>query len=244
MQAVGFAVLVPAYFIIDLVLTSSTPYALTLRDPLQLKAIVPAFILAYMIPSAMHMVPCDDYLHQTLIALWQPFPIYLSTLLYVFSQVAKRASPSGGIPGGKAAADRDAVNHAYGFAIWTAAVSHWLVIGTIVAVGINPDILSADVAERLTFANVFVPRPIHYYGDAHPAGFNEISMQFLQLDNYTGSLSCLVWAATKAARAGAWEFNASGILSLVKDVVVLGPISASLSLLQTRDEHIYASQYK
>jgi hypothetical protein len=228
MQAVGFGVTMPAYYILDLVFSSHEPAHLAIRDARKLdsKVFVPAIALGYLLPSALQLLPVSEDLHQILLAVWQPFPIYVVTFFWLFS----RGSPSSQLAKKTTTKkDVEGIRHIYSFGITVGMVTHWT---TILLVFFRPSIFNAVISERLSFTNVFVPHPVHWHG---PSTIAQASMQFLQWDLYCGGTAGLVWAATLAQRAGAWELGVKGIAEVVKDAVIMGMPSTVLNLLQKRD---------
>ena len=239
MQAVGFGVVMPLYYLLDLLFSSDDPKSLGLTDPARLHAIVPAFGLSFILPSSLQTLPVSADLRQILIAAWQPFPIYFGVLLWAFSQVVKRITITGGTRVNKSEADRQALDSAYGFAIAVGALTHWATISVILAATFAQDFLPAGVAEHLTPAKVFVPYAVHWYG---PGTLASTMLQFLHYDQYIGAAAGLVWAATLANRAGVWSLNVEGIRRIVRDVLIMGPPSAVISLLWERDDAVLGSQ--
>lgn len=239
MQGTGYGLTMPIYYLVDLLFSSSDAQGVGLTDPTRLYAIIPAFALGFIIPSALQTLPAPRDLHQILLAAWQPFPIYFGVLLWVFSNIVKKIAITGSVGTKKSVTDRNALDHAYGFAIGIGALTHWVTLGVIVAAAFAPDLFPAGIAERLTLANVFVPHALRYYG---PATVASAMLQFLHYDQYIGAAAGLVWAATLAKRAGVWSPNKKGIRRILRDVLVLGPPSAVISLLRSRDEAVLGSQ--
>src|SRR3954451_17944183 len=62
------------------------------------KALLPALVLGYLIPTIAVYIPFSDpnmYLTQGLVALWQPTPFFVNLLLFVFTSFSgKSASES------------------------------------------------------------------------------------------------------------------------------------------------------
>lgn len=240
MQAVGFAVIVPVFYILDLVLSASKPQAAALRSPERLFTVIPAFGLGYILPSILQALPLERDVHQLLVVVWQFVPLYVALLLPLFAGVFKRLSVGQtGAAHDRRRFDRDALQSAYGFAIAVGAMTQWAALSAILVARLAPHLLpgSSDVAERLTFANVFVPDPPHGYG---PTTISDASRHFLLYDQYLGSAAGLVWAVARAARAGIFTGSVADLREIVKDVVFLGPQSAVVSLMWKTDEALLA----
>ena len=237
MQVVGYGVVMPLYCLLDLVFSSSGPGSAGLTDPARLHAIVPAVGLGFVFPSVLQALPLGQDPHQKLLAVWQAFPIYVGYLGWMFSQAIKRTVPTA-TNKKKSAVDKEALDHAWGFAISVGAVTHWATMGVIAAATFYPGLFPAGVADSFTFANVFVPHPPRWYGTVTIAS---TMMQFLHYDLYVGAGATLVWAATQANRAGALSLDVGGIAQIARDVLVLGPVSAAVSLLRSRDQAVLVS---
>ena len=237
MQAIGFAVIIPVYYILDLVLSSSKPLNAKLRDPAQLFTVIPAFGLGYMLPSILQVVPFERDMHQMFIVVWQFVPLYVGLLLPLFSGVFKRLSVGQSGADEKSRFDRDALQSAYGFAIAMGALTQWITISTVVAAQLMPQLFPDGIAERLSFQSVFVPDAPHNYG---PTTIAEASRHFLLYDQYLGSAAGLVWAITNASRAGIFKGTFGDFREIIKDIVFLGPQSAVISLMWKTDEVLLA----
>ncbi|KAF4122105.1 hypothetical protein GMORB2_7698 [Geosmithia morbida] len=234
----GYAVAFPIFAIAHLVFSPTDAQSLSLRDPSRLTVVVPAILLGYLVPTLLQLLPLEDYSHQTAIAIWQPFPVYTFVLSWAFSHTAQRLTlTTGGAPD-KNDTDRNAVDTAYDFVLAVGAISHWATIASIVAVSVQPELFPPSVAESLTLAKVFVPKPIRSYG---PASLPEICKQFLQWDYIFGSAASLIWAASLAARVGAWSFSPAGTVSILRYIVIYGPSAAAAALMKRRDAVVYGA---
>ncbi|KAM0414706.1 hypothetical protein ACHAPT_013445 [Fusarium lateritium] len=224
MQIIGYGVVMPIYCILDLLFSSSD---MALVNPEKLHAIIPAFAFGFFIPSALQTLPTSRDMHQILLAIWQAFPIHVGLLHWGFSYLVKPRGSS-----------KLAVNHAYSFAVRVGAITHWVTIALIVSAKVVPGLFPADVAEQLTFSNVFIPTALHWYG---PKTIASAVFHFLQYDLYIGAVAGLVWAATHAHVAGIWECNLGGIGWILRDVLVLGLPSAVISLLWKRNAAVFGA---
>ncbi|KAK0370617.1 FAD binding domain-containing protein [Colletotrichum limetticola] len=96
-QLVGIGNIAPLYFLISLHTTSSEVYTRPTGRPIPstvAKALVPALCLGYIIPTALMFIQYGDSVaQQNAIAFWQPSPVYVSILTWLFSGILSVASP-------------------------------------------------------------------------------------------------------------------------------------------------------
>ncbi|ETI28353.1 hypothetical protein G647_00802 [Cladophialophora carrionii CBS 160.54] len=103
-QTVGGAVIVPIYYLVYLYDTSSNSYWSKPRNiPLPYaKALLPALIIGYLIPTGLIFLPYsapDMWTTQAAVAFWQPSPWYVDILIWVFAKLysgrsSTKSSPS------------------------------------------------------------------------------------------------------------------------------------------------------
>ncbi|KAL2066914.1 hypothetical protein VTL71DRAFT_1338 [Oculimacula yallundae] len=90
-QTVGGAVVIPLWYVLffrNSAKESSWLPASRLVDTSYAKALLPALLLGYLLPTVAMYIPFPDpgfKIHQTLIALWQPCPLYVNFLLVIIS---------------------------------------------------------------------------------------------------------------------------------------------------------------
>jgi hypothetical protein len=88
-QFVGAAVIAPLYYALYVFTSASDAYHFQGREvPLgYVRSLLPAMVLGYLVPTlAMYYAPWSDIKTvQYLTALWQPFPIFVGILLFIFS---------------------------------------------------------------------------------------------------------------------------------------------------------------
>ncbi|KAF4983205.1 hypothetical protein FDECE_17354 [Fusarium decemcellulare] len=198
MQVVGYGIVMPIYYILDLLFSSTD---MTLASPDTLYAIIPAFVLGFFVPSALQTLPTSRDVHQIFLAFWQAFPIHVGFLLWAFSYIVKPAQPSN-LPGKKASLDKQAISHAYGFAVTIGAITHWATIALILCVTAAPEVFPSGVAEHLSFSSVFIPTPLHWSG---PATITSATMHFLQTSYYGDNLNFQMPFGTKGLLK-LWDF--------------------------------------
>ena len=227
------------YLAIDLLFSSTQPQDLFLRDPSQFDAIAPAMALGFGLPTALPLLPVSTDLRQIFVAAWQPFPVYLSVALSVFSDMFKKMNTVTGKANDKPTVNKQAVGSAYRFATAVSATFHWTVIAVIAAAAVKPDLFPNGVAAQLTFTNVFVPHPVHWYG---PATIPTATMQFFQYDQYISTAAAFVWAATMANRAGVWSWSVGDVTEFARNTVAMGPAAAVLALVWKRDVAVFSAR--
>jgi hypothetical protein len=91
-QTVGGAIIVPIYYLAYLYDTSSNSYwskPRTVSLPYA-KALLPALVIGYLVPTALIFIPYsapDMWTTQAAVAFWQPSPWYVDILIWVFSKL-------------------------------------------------------------------------------------------------------------------------------------------------------------
>lgn len=232
MQVLGYGMVMPLYYILDLLFSSYTPSDLQLRNPkiLQELVFIPAVIIGYFLPTIAQVVTVAEPFHQIVLALWQPFPVYVVLLIWVLPKVNLQPPTPTQLEKDKKKTNIDGLRNVYYFAFQTGIVFHW---STCVIIPIFRNFIFAPAtAEHLSLFNIFVPHGVHWYG---PATIAQVSLQFLQWDMYCGGLAGLVWACVLAQRAGAWEMGWRGVGVVAKDVALMGLPCAALMMLWRRD---------
>lgn len=235
MQMFGFGVVMPLYAILHLALPRRAPgsstKAVQLQDPIQLHTVAPAFLLGYIFPSALLIFPYSDPAsRQRSNIVWQYFPVYVGALITGFTAMAKRISIGQNLHKSPSQLSRDALSHAYGFALAFAAIFQWATYAVLFVAWAFPDELPSGLADRFTPKNVFVPNPPHSFRkmESPAAAMHE----FVLFDQYTGSAAILVWAAALCQEAGV---TMTSVVDILRDSLILGPIAAGLKILRKRD---------
>ncbi|KAF7561784.1 hypothetical protein G7046_g2333 [Stylonectria norvegica] len=249
MQAVGFGVVAPVFFVVHLIYSSRLPLLETvhLRDPTKLQVVGPAFTFGYFLLTCFLVYPFSlSQVHQWSNAIWQVFPLHVVAWQLLFSSVIKRLSIGARLDVPKTQIDRSALNHAYGFA-WNVAVTTQLcTYAVLLASWIVPGLFPAGVARALTVDKVFIPGSP--YSHAPMASAAAAMHEFFKYDLYTGFAGALVWgvhllsqvrpvlASSRAKR----EF-AKGI---IQSVFFAGPGGALVAIMQHRDETALTEEAK
>ena len=175
-------------------------------------------------------------LKQIFIALWQPFPAYISILLTVINAVLSPFN-SAHKTGRK---DLRALRFVYAFAFANTAITHLVTWTISLTTVLAPAILDERFRRELHPSVVFgIPTPwtspvvqVQSVADGVHA--------FLRWDYLIGSMAVVLWAGTLNAAAQRVVYGAVGWLRLVVQVVLLavvaGPVGAAVELVWERDE--------
>lgn len=257
-QAMGFALIGPAYFAVYLftspLVTSSssaliTPSTLSIDEGM-LSGHPFGLIIGFILPTVLMSLPAPAILstQSKIIAVlvWQFFPLWST----VYTRVWRAAL----WPAIEYASERDALatqlpllRNVYRFALALSVPAHIATCTLSIASTLVPSLFTSQAVAALSPWTVFVP-PNPFDGSVRAASVGEGSRWFLQNDYLITSLGYLVWALASRYSAGVQKAttgsSAFGIESLV-DVtlrcVLLGPMAAALTLLWDRDEAVFAA---
>lgn len=236
----------PVYCTLHLALTyNSGPLdRARLRDPMQVKATVPAIWLGYILQTALMAYPFEDAnLRQWLCAIWQAFPIWVVLLQWFFAEIAKRTSLGQDSFRSPVQIDREALNDVYSFGWNTAVFTTLCTYALIIVARLSPGLFPAGVAGRLTFENAFIPGSPHSYVKM---GSEAAAMhEFLNYDLYIGGAASIVWAVVLWLRATPGAALSSSLRKgIVTSLLLAGPGGALIALLQQKDERILSAEAK
>lgn len=220
--------------------TARRPHADNIRVPRAVLAVLPLiFVVAFMVPTHMMVLPAPELisvdLKQVAIAIWQPWPAYVSILTTVAYYVLSpffahnhRASIS-------------SLRWVYAFAFVNAALSHlvsWIVsLATVVV----PMLFEDRFLDSLHPAKVFaIPLP---WSGLKVETVAEGVHVFLRWDYMIGSAGVLIWALslyTVAHKQILSTVSWPGLLVKVGLLTVLaGPTGAAVELMWERDELVF-----
>jgi hypothetical protein len=201
------------------------------------KAIPAVFIVAYVVPSFSMLLSAPGVVtfdqKQTLIALWQPWPAYVSFLLTLvsFTFSSSPAAPS---------QLRNSLRATYTFALSHAALSHVVAWSISLASVATPAIFSSEYQHSLHPSQVFGLRNPFTSADFRVGSLSEGVHIFLQWDNLTGSSAVLLWAVianVSAQRKIQGYVCWSGFLfKIAHSLVLTGPVGTAVRLVWERDE--------
>lgn len=248
-QVLTFAFATPLYAAVQVYtsVTARKPNPDNIRVPRAVLNAMPfVFVLGYMVPTNLLIVPLSETmtidLKQVCIAIWQPWPAYVSILLtiahIVFSPfVSNDRNPEGG------RATLRALRRVYAFAFANAALTHlisWTVSLATLAV---PAMFDERFLGPLHPAKVFeVPLP---WATPVPQvrDIGEGVHAFLRWDYIIGSAGVLVWAVSLYRAAHRVVYGKVGCFGLVVKTALLtvlaGPTGAAVELMWERDELVF-----
>ncbi|RDW68949.1 uncharacterized protein DSM5745_08709 [Aspergillus mulundensis] len=249
-QAMTIAFAAPLYFAVQLFssATAVIPTAENVRVPRAvLKAIPLVFVVGYMVPTGLMLIPVSDNvtpdLKQVLIALWQPWPAYVSILL-TFAHLAFSPFTANDSTLEGSRATLRSLRWVYAFAFANTALTHiisWVIPLTTVAV---PWIFKEEFLQPLHPLVVFdIPKP---WGA--PVLVEDVGAgvhAFLRWDYIISSTATLIWALSlyRAAHRVVYGRVRPGCVVLLAKIAALtaltGPVGAAVELLWERDELVF-----
>lgn len=246
-QVLTFAFAAPLYGAIQLFtsVTATKPTAENIRVPRAvLRAIPFVFFIGYMVPSFLLLAPESEHvtkdLKQIFIAIWQPWPAYVSILLTVahifFSPFTSNDHT---VEGGRATLR--ALRGVYAFAFANATLNHlisWIIPLATLA---EPRFFKEEYLAALHPCAVFsFPKPWESGAVVETVGAGVHA--FLRWDYIIGSAGVLIWAVSLYRAAHRVVYGRAGCIGLFVKVAALsalsGPIGAAVELMWERDELI------
>ncbi|PYI09224.1 hypothetical protein BO78DRAFT_337965 [Aspergillus sclerotiicarbonarius CBS 121057] len=242
-QTLTFAFAAPLYCALQLStsITSQAPTAVNIHIPRSVLHALPwVFAVSYILPSTLMILPISEALttdlKQIFIALWQPFPAYISILLTVMNAVFSPLT-STDRTGRK---DLRALSFVYAFAFANTAITHlvtWTIsLTTILAPAILDERFRGELHPNIVFGN---PTP-WTSPVVQVQSVAEGVHAFLRWDYLIGSVGMVVWAGALHAGAQRVVYGAVGWWRLIVKVVLLavvaGPVGAAVELVWERDE--------
>lgn len=224
-------------------LTSNTSFQPTAKNIAVPRAVVNAipvvFILAYQVPSFAMLIPAPEVVtfdqKQILVALWQPWPAYVSILLTGVSLLC-----SGSTSDNSPFKLRKSLRAAYTFALTNAALNHVIAWTIPLATIAKPEFFSQDYLHSLHPTQVFAPYNPFTNGELTVKSIGDGVHIFLQWDFLAGTASVLLWAVTVNAFARCKVQGKVGWFGLLFKVataaLLTGPVGAAVQLVWERDE--------
>ncbi|KAJ5841147.1 hypothetical protein N7534_010977 [Penicillium rubens] len=221
-------------------ITARRPHADNIRIPRAVLAVLPlVFVVGYMVPTVAMALPAPSVipvdLKQIAIAIWHPWPAYVSILTTVayftlspFFSNNHRASMS-------------SLRWVYAFAFANASLSQIVTLVVSLATVVVPVLFEDRFLDSLHPANVFsVPLPwsgltVDNVGDGVHV--------FLRWDYMIGSAGVLIWAISLYTVAHKQLLNNVSWLSLLVKTalltVLVGPAGTAVELIWERDELVF-----
>lgn len=242
-QVLTFAFATPLFLGLQLgsSITARRPHADNIRIPRAVLAVLPLiFVVGFMVPSHAMILPAPEVISvdwkQIAIAIWQPWPAYVSILSTVAYYVLSPFFPN------NHRASMSGLRWVYAFAFLNASVSHLVSWVLSLATVMVPGLFKAQFVESLHPAKVF-EIPLPWSGlkvDTVAQGVHA----FLRWDYLIGSAGVLVWALSLYVVAHKQILSTVSWPSLLVKVGVLtaltGPTGAAVELMWERDELVFS----
>lgn len=175
-------VILPLYFAAHISYISLFPIIRKPNIPSRARTLFPAVILGFLVPSAVLFIhpassPISLDRKQIIAAIWQPFPVYVAIAYSLLSRLlsypdlsfssgvretARPPTPNAVSPAAENyARQSEAFPHlkcAYILSGALSTIAHWIIL--------LPSVFTSDVSR--SFAQIFIPYPLHPYVDVLP----------------------------------------------------------------------------
>lgn len=242
-QVMTFAFATPLFLGLQLgcSITAKRPHADNIRVPRVVLALLPLiFVVGYMVPSHMMVLPAPSLItvdmKQIAIAIWQPWPAYVSILATAAYFVLSPLFPN------NHRASMSSLRWVYAFAFFNAIVPHVVTWTLSLASVLAPVLFNDRFVDALHPANVFVvPLP---WSSLKVDTVAEGVHLFLRWDYIIGSAGVLLWALKMYTTAHKQILSTVCWTGLFIKVALLtvfaGPTGAAVELMWERDELVFA----
>lgn len=245
-QTLTFGFTVPVYAGLQLIFsaTAAKPNAENIRVPRAVLNFLPfAFVIGYLVPSLLMVAPLNETMtpdvKQIIIAIWQPWPAYVS-LLTTFASLffSPFISNDNNVEGGRATLS--SLRKVYAFAFGNAVVTHQYSLILPLATLLEPRFFQEKFLTALHPATVFAT-PLPWASPTlQVPDFGTGIHYFLSWDVICGTTGALLWALTLHRNAHRAILGKAGCLGLLVKVALLtavaGPMGAAVELMWERDE--------
>jgi len=221
--------------------TAKRPHADNIRVPRAVLASLPViFVIGYMLPSHAMVLPVPAVISvdwkQIAIAIWQPWPAYVSILATSAYFILSPFFPN------NHRASMSSLRWVYAFAFFNAAIPHmvsWIVsLSSVLA----PAIFNDRFLDAIHPANVF-SCPLPWSGQKVDTVADGVHI-FLRWDYMIGSAGILLWAVKLYTVAHKQILSTVSWSDLLIKVGLLsifaGPAGAAVELMWERDELVFS----
>lgn len=247
-QAFSYANVMPLYGILHLYITSRSrgqSSLVRLRDPARLLAVIPALIPGFFLVAVLVSLPFEGtFLRSLLDTNFRCFPILVAFWQFLATKVLRRLAVGQYQGYTEAECDTVALGHVYDFTRSIAVLAQVVPFGVIAVARIFPLTLFEGVAEKLTFANVFLPNLLH--ADETWASAAKTMHDFFIYNQLIGSTAAIVWAATlfhlERPASPSKKNVAEIVMSITREIAFAGPAGALIWLLRERDEEVLGAE--
>lgn len=208
-----------------------------------LNAIPFAFLVGFLVPSLVMISPLSDTmtpdLKQIIIAIWQPWPVYISILTtaahILFSHFV---SNDNNVDGGRATLS--SLRKVYAVAFANTVINHQIPLVLSLFTIIEPRFFHEKFARAL-HPSVMYQAPLPWTKPTLQVSDIGTGVHiFLRWDYIIGSAGVLLWALTLHRNAHRAILGKAGCLGLLVKVALLsvfaGPVGAAVELMWERDE--------
>lgn len=245
MQGVGYGIIMPLYGAIHLLISPtavSEPSKLpqqvqTLEDP-GLYTLPWSTVVGYILPSILMSLPIfSPVTHQYLVAAWQFFPLWVFFLQLFFGWAHRylntetRPKPHW-TPGHSHATELMALHRAYIFAFTTSTLTQLSSILLVACFKTTP--------RPMSYRKIFLPP--NFRSRAQIKDMVQGAHNFLQYDQYVGSLAAVTWAAMLHYNTRGRSLTKRQWLWLAFEIcgvsIISGPAGALVTLMWNRDEYV------
>lgn len=249
-QLATFAVAAPLYcgFQLAVSSTSSRPNVHSIAIPRAVLHALPfIFVIGYAVPSGLMLLRTPDVVSfdqkQIIIALWQPWPVYISvmaTLAHFLLSPFTRNGNSSSSRCSPALQMAPPLRRVYAFAFANAAIGHVAAWTVSIASAVVPVLFNKRFVDALHPARVFGVSFPSSSSARRVVSVGEGVHAFLQWDFLIGSTGVLLWAATLYVLAhrqilGKVSWIGLGV-KIALLVLVAGPVATAVELVWERDE--------
>jgi hypothetical protein len=256
-QNISYTITVPVYLIIYILTSplaqpaSVSPHLVAVHE-LDLQLLPLCTVAALVIPSIAMVLPVPSVIsghtHYSLVAFWQAFPLWQSTLHWTLKRVLR--SPS--LPPRSKRSSATAAATAYRLVLFFAVASQTaLLAAALTPASAVPDSWSPAFSALTGLRSAFVPAPLWASPTVDPTvaplpadSLAPLALYFLQWDVYCGGAAIMFWALYLrrigvAHRGGHNGGSWTGLLAKVLGWGVLGgPVAVAAVLLWERDEAV------
>lgn len=238
----------PLYGILHLFITSRSrgrSSIVRLSDPVRLLAVIPALIPGFFLVAVLASLPFQGtFLGSILDTSFRCFPILVAFWQFLATKAVRRLAVGQYQDYTEAERDTVALGHVYDFTRSIAVLAQGIPIGVIAVARFFPGSLFDGVAEKLTFANVFLPSLLH--AEEPWASAAKTMHDFFIYNQLIGSTAAIVWAATlfhlERSASPSKRKVTEVVMSITREVALGGPAGALIWLLRERDEEVLGAE--
>lgn len=188
----------PLYGVLHLFITSRSRCQgsiVRLSDPARLIAVIPALIPGFLLVAILASMPFEGtFLRLLFDSSFRCFPILVAFWQFLATKAIRRIAVGKYQDCTEAERDTVALGHVYEFTRIIAVLAQVVPLGVIVVAKFSSSNLFEGVAEKLTFANVFLPSLLHV--EEPWASAAKTMHDFFIYNQLIGSAAAIAWAAT------------------------------------------------